>query len=215
MANKLAKMRSILRRHGLAGGIVFLLRVIVWRGYSPKSCRMFLFALSTPRPAVPNGHTFRFASIEDIRKYHADPAWPIRERDVQAFEKGDRCLLEFDGDTLVGFAWIAASRLVEIMWGFHFNMPDDTVYNYHSFTAPAYRGKGLQSLRHLQLLEHIKETGQHRLFGYVDHTNLDSLKGVRKSGYRRIGVLRCLRTQGRVKFSLKVSSDLWSNGQRT
>lgn len=215
MGNKLAKMRSIVRRHGVTGCIVFLLRVIVWRGYSQNACRMFLFALSTPRPAVDNGHTFRFASIEDIRKYHADPAWPIRDRDVQAFERGDRCLLEFDGDALVGFAWSAASRLVEIMWGFHFNMPDDTVYNYHSYTAPAYRGKGFQALRHLQLLEHIQETGQQRLFGYVDHINLDSLKGVRKSGYTKIGVLRCRRARGTVRFSLKVSSGLWSNKQRT
>jgi len=219
MDNKLARARSIFRRHGLKGFAVCLFRVLLWHRFDGSLYRIFLFELSTP-PSAPqripdNGHTFRFASMEDIRTYHADPAWPIRDRDVLAFERGDRCLLQFDGDTLVGFAWIAASPLVEIMGGFHFNMPDDTAYNYHSFTAPAYRGKGFQALRHLKLLEHLKETGQRRLFGYVDQTNLDSLRGVRKSGYRRIGVLRCLRKREEVKFHLKVSKDLWSDKKRT
>lgn len=217
--NKIAKVRSILRRHGLKGLIVCLFRVVFWQGITRSSCRIFLFELSTP-PSTPRhipdtGHTFRFASIEDIRKYHADPAWNIRDRDVQAFERGDRCLLQFDGDTLVGFTWVAASHLVEIMGGFHFNIPDDTVYNYYGFTAPAYRGKGYQAGRHLKVLEHIKETGQCRLFGYVAQTNLDSLKGVRKSGYKKMGVLRRVKKRGQVKFVLKVSEDLWSDKNRT
>lgn len=217
--NKIAKMRSILRRHGLKGLIVCLFRVVFWQGITRSSCRILLFELSAPRPGPQRisetGHTFRFATMEDIRKYHADPAWNIRDRDVQAFERGDRCLLQFDGDTLVGFSWIAASPLVEIMGGFHFNMPDDTVYNYYGFTAPAYRGKGYQAVRHLKLLEHIRETGQRRLFGYVAQTNLDSLRGVRKSGYKKMGVLRRVRKRGRVKFVLKVSEDLWSDKKRT
>jgi RimJ/RimL family protein N-acetyltransferase len=213
--NKLTKVRSILKRHGLKEFIVCLLRIIFWQGFGHNSCRIFLFELSTPQHIPDNGHTFRFASIDDIRTYHSDPDWNIRDRDVLAFERGDRCLLQFDGDILVGFAWIAASHLVEIMWGFHFNMPNDTVYNYHSFTAPAYRGKGFQALRHLKLLEHIKATGQHRLFGYVDQTNLNSLKGIRKSGYKRIGVLRCVKKHKKVKFCLKVSKDLWSNEKRS
>lgn len=219
VARGLAKARSILRRHGLSGFIVWAFRILFRGGYRRNACRIFLFALSSPPSASPEipdtGHTFRFATAEDIRTYHADPAWPVRDRDVLAFERGDRCLLQFDGDTLVGFAWIAASPLVEIMWGFHFNLPDDTVYNYHSFTAPAYRGKGYQAVRHLQLLEHIKETGQRRLFGYVDQTNLDSLKGVEKSGYAKIGVLRCIRKPRQVKFVLNVSRDLWSDQKRT
>ncbi len=197
-----------------------MFRVVFWRTFAGGSCRIFLFELSaSSSSALPyvsdNGHTFRFASSDDIRTYHADPSWPIRDRDVLAFEKGDRCLLQFDGDVLVGFAWVAASPLVEIMWGFHFNMPDDTAYNYHSYTSPVYRGKGYQALRHLKLLEHIKKTGQHRLFGYVDQANLDSLRGVKKSGYKKVGVLRCVRKREGVKFTLKVSNDMWSHEKRT
>ena len=218
--SKLSTTRSILSRHGLGGVIVYLSRFIIWGWRGDKSCRIFLIMLDTPK-ATPEsikaaeGHTFRFATIEDIHTYHADPKWNIRDRDIQAFERGDRCLLQLDGDTLVGYAWITASPLVEIMWGFHFNMPDDTVYNYHSFTAPAYRGKGFQPLRHLKLLEHVKETGQHRLFGYVDHMNLSSIKGQKKSGYKNVGVLRCVAKNGEVQFFPKVSKDLWSMERRS
>lgn len=213
-------MRLILSRHGPGGFVVYLSRLIFWRGHDDKSCRIFLFVLDTPKAThesakAIDGHTFRFATIEDIRTYRADPAWDIGDKDVLAFERGDRCLLQFDGDTLVGYGWIAASPLVELVRGFHFNMPDNTVYNYKGFTTPAYRGKGLQPLRHLKLLEHVKSTGQHRLFCYVDQMNLSSLKGLKKSGYKKVGALRCVEKKGEVRFFLNVSNDLWSKERRS
>lgn len=220
MSSKIEKARSILARHGLGGLCLHILRIVFRHGRNDNVRRIFLFELSASdatKRSFPEaeGHTFRFATREDIERYHADPAWNIRDRDVEAFENGARCLLQLDGETLVGFAWLAASQLVEIMWGFHFNMPDDTAYNYHSYTAPAYRGKGFQALRHLKLFEHIKANGQHRLFGYVHQMNLNSLRGVRKSGYTKIGVLQCTKKANGMQFSLRVSSGHWSLKQRT
>lgn len=217
--DKLAKARLILSRHGIGGFVVYLYRLIFWGGYTDKSCRVFLFELTTPRPTLESiraaeGHTFRFATIEDIHTYQDGPIWDIWDIDILAFERGDRCLLQFDGNTLVGYTWLAASSLVEITWGFHFNLPDDTAYNYKGFTAPAYRGKGFQPLRHLKLLEHIKKTGQHRLFSYVNQMNLSSLKGVKKSGYKKVGFLRCMKKKDKVRFILKVPNDLWSKERR-
>jgi RimJ/RimL family protein N-acetyltransferase len=218
--NKFGKARVLLSRHGLRGLVIYLSRLLFFGGCDDKSCRIFLFELSTPRPTpesirASEGHTFRFATIEDIRTYHTDPLWDISGRDILAFERGDRCLLQLDGNTLVGYAWLAVSSLVELTWGFHFNMPDDTVYNYKGFTAPAYRGKGFQPLRHLRLLEHVRGMGQRRLFSYVEQMNLSSLKGLKKSGYRKIGVLRCVRKQKKARFFLKVSDGLWSRERRT
>lgn len=220
MRDKLNKIRLLLVRHGLKGLIVYLSRLAFLGGCADKNCRIFLFQLTAPLPApesirAAEGHTFRFATIEDIHTYRADPAWDIRDNDVLAFKKGDRCLLQLDGDTLVGYAWLAASPLVELTWGFHFNMPDDTVYNYKGFTAPAYRGKGFQPLRHLKLLEYVRGEGRHRLFSYVDQMNLSSLKGLKKSGYERIGVLRCIKIRDRLKFFLRVSENFWSKQRRT
>lgn len=220
MKSRLDTLKWLWNKHGPGGIILYITRRFLWPRSAGTACRIFLFILDTPRPSpasikAAEGHTFRFATIEDIRTLHAEPVWDIRDKDVLAFEKGDRCLLQLDGDKLVGYAWLASSPLVEIMWGFHFNMPDDVVYNYKGYTNPEYRGKGFQPLRHLKLLEHVKENGQGRLFGYVDHMNFNSLRGVGKSGYRKIGVLRCVIKNGQANFKLKVSESGWSRDKRT
>jgi GNAT superfamily N-acetyltransferase len=220
LREKLKNARSILKTHGLRGLFQHITRRLLWSVRGGEACRIFLYELDTPQPRpeailAAAGHTFRFATAEEIHALHADPAAEVVDQDLVAFERGARCLLQYDGDALVGYTWLNASPLIHIMWGLHFNLPDDTAYNYKGFTAPAYRGKGFQPLRHLKVLEHIRDQGQRRLFGYVDHLNLNSIRGVRKSGYRKIGVLRCVRKPDRVRFVLKVSSDLWSKTIRT
>jgi hypothetical protein len=220
VSSKLARVQWLFKWHGIRGFFTYLIRFLIWPDSAGKSRRMFLFVLDKPRPSqasikAAEGHTFRFATLEDLQTLQQEPAWDIQATDITAFEKGDLCLLQLDGEKLVGYAWLAASPLVEIMWGFHFNMPDDTAYNYKGFTNPAYRGKGFQPLRHLKLLEHIKQDGQDRLFGFVDQFNLNSLKGVRKSGYKKIGVLRYLMKNGNVNFKLKVNESGWYKHRRT
>jgi RimJ/RimL family protein N-acetyltransferase len=209
-----------MNRNGVGGLAIYLSRLIFWRGYDDNIRRIFLFVLETPRPSAKSikaaeRHTFRFATIDDLERYKEDPVWDISDSNIQTLKNGDRCLLQLDGDNLVGYAWLAASSLVEIMWGFHFNMNDDIVYNYKGFTAPAYRGMGFQPLRHIKLLEHVKETGQRRLFGFVDHMNLNSLKGLKKSGYKRVGILCAKRTNDNIRFHLKVTENTWSKIRRT
>jgi len=46
-------------------------------------------------------------------------------------------------------------------------------------------------------------------------TSAIRIRGSRKSGYKKMGVLRRVRKRGRVKFVLKVSEDLWSDKKRT
>jgi len=221
MIDKLNNALEILRRHGVAVFLVYMARKTVQGLFGgDRFKRIFLFELSQPRPAADSiraaqHHEFRFATADDIAKLKAENKWDISDADVSAFEKGDRCLLQIDGEKLVGYAWLASSSLVEVAWGFHINMPDDTVYNYKGFTAVEYRGKGFQPLRHLKLLEHVRTTGQQRLFGYVDHLNLRSLNGVRKSGYRPVGVLCCIKWNGKIRFSLKVNEANWGLVRRT
>jgi len=217
---KLENARAILKSHGIRGLVTHITRRLIWSVRGGEACRIFLYELDTPRPRpeaieAAAEHTFRFATAEDIQALHADPAAEVVDQDLVAFERGARCLLQYDGDTLAGYTWLNASPLIHIMWGLHFNLPDDTAYNYKGFTAPAYRGKGFQPLRHLKVLEHIREQGGRRLFGYVDHLNLNSIRGVRKSGYRKVGVLRIVRKPKTTSFSLKVSSDVWSKTIRT
>lgn len=220
MSSKLDTIKWLWKKHGLGGIVTYFTRKLLWPHHGGKANRMFLFVLDTPRPTLAavkaaEHHTFRFATLDELKELHKDPAWDIKEKDLEAHAKGDRCLLQLDGDKLAGYAWLAGSQLVEIMWGYHFNMPDDVVYNYKGFTNPDYRGMGFQPLRHLKLLEHVKQEGKGRLFGYVDHLNMNSLRGVRKSGYKKIGVLRCVITNGQAIFKMKVADNSWSRARRT
>ncbi len=210
--NPLRKVNTVLGVRRQAG----------WRGVldsvdrrlRPYSRRIYLFALSTPRPnpdavGAAATHDMRFATPDELCAIRSRPDTTLSDNDLLAARKGDRCLLQLDGSTLVGYAWIAGSSLVYIADGFYIRLPDDTIYNYKAWTNPQYRGFGFQALRHLRLLEATAAEGVRRLFGYVDAVNFNSLHGVAKSGYERVGDLRITRRGGRARVRLDVASDMW------
>jgi len=217
MKSKFDTAKDVLRRHGIKGLLLYATRILLYR--RKDSDRIFLYILKTPRPTQASidavkDHVFRFATVEDLMPLLEEPKWDIQEKHIDALRRGDKCLLQLDGDNLVGYTWVITSPLIEIAWGFHFNMPDDTVYNYKGFTSPEYRGKNFQPLRHLKILEFVRDQGKTKLFGYVDHLNMNSQKGVTKSGYKKIGVLRCKRNGNDIQFSFKVKGGAWSMERR-
>lgn len=203
--------------HGLAE----MLRV-AWDGLRfPGQSRKFLFALYEPR-SLPDAieaartHRFKFATAAELVALGKNPAYEIAPIDVERVEAGRaRCLLQLDGDKLVGYAWIWTHRLAYIDDGVHLNLPDDTIYNYKGYTNPEYRGYGFQALRHLNLLRLTADEGVRRLFGFVDRFNSKSLKGVRKSGYVKVGELRIRHKGDKVRAVLDVDEHFWSPISRT
>src|SRR5690606_18344614 len=169
---------------------------IFFKGLRYKGCnRMILYALSKPKPqerAIENSktHTFKFATVEDLAVLSVVEKYNIGEIDMERVRNGTaKCLLQLDGNKLAGYAWIWTHRLAFIAQGYHLNLPNDTIYNYKGYTDPDYRGDGFQALRHVKLLELLRGEGVSRLFGFVDHFNVRSLKGVKKSGYKKVGEL--------------------------
>jgi hypothetical protein len=193
-----------------------------WDGLRyPGQSRKILFALYEPRP-LPDSveaaktHVFRFATPEDLTLLSKTPAYAIAPTDIQRVSAGTaRCMLQLDGTKLVGYAWIWTSRLAYIEDGVHLNLPSDTIYNYKGYTNPDYRGYGFQALRHLNLLKLTQAEGVKRLFGFVDRFNSKSLKGVRKSGYVKVGDLRIKHRNGRARMVLDVEEHFWSIEPRT
>lgn len=209
----LSEARAATEDHGPRAGLLRL-----WLA-GRRVSELDLFALSEPH-APPRAleasedHTFRFADREDlieIGREHEDQYLPV---DLEYLERGDRCLLQLDGDTLAGFAWIAGSQLVHIADGFHLNLPDHVIYNYHAFTAPEYRGNAFQALRHCKLLELLEPEGKTALFGFVDRLNFASQKGVVKSGYRKVGRVTLRHRSGSVTQTMKVEEDFWCGERR-
>lgn len=205
-----------------------MLRVARTRVLYAGQSRKVLVVLSEPRPLPralesAKSHTFVFASPEDLEKLARNPAYNIMPIDIERVANNiARCLLQLDGDKLAGYAWIWNSRLAYLedfengvpVDGVHINLPDDTIYNYKAYTNPDYRGYGYQALRHLELLRQTESEGVKRLFGYVDHLNSNSLKGVRKSGYEPVGELRVSHKKGRAKMVVDVREDFWSSTMR-
>lgn len=190
--------------------------------YPDKSCRI-LVALSTPRPATKalessKEHIFKFATADELRAIQSFPGQTITDEYIDYVARGSaRCLLQMDGDKLTGYAWVWMSKLAYIDEGFHLNLPNDTIYNFKAFTAPEYRGFGYQALRHLKLLEMLESEGIKRLFGFVEYRNINSLKGVKKSGYEQVGSLTISQSRGTGKVTMKLQLDnnFWSREART
>ena len=217
LSQRIQFLRETLRDHGFGE----MLRA-GWDGlrYSGQS-RKFLFALYEPR-SMPDAieaaknHTFKFATPDELRAFSSNPKYSIEAVDIERVASGfARCMLQLDGNNLVGYAWIWTHRLAYIEDGVHLNLPDDTIYNYKGYTNPDYRGFGFQALRHLNLLKLTEVEGVRRLFGFVDRFNSKSLKGVRKSGYVQVGELRIKHGGGRVRMVLDVDQDFWSSKPRT
>jgi GNAT superfamily N-acetyltransferase len=207
------------RKHGLAEAARVGRDGVRYAGESRK----ILVVLSEPRP-IPKAieaaadHTFKFATAQELEELGRTPAYGISPDDVERVASGvARCLLQLDGEKLAGYAWIWNSRLAYVEDdrvagdGVHINLPDDTIYNYKAYTNPDYRGYGFQALRHLQLLKLTADEGVRRLFGYVDHFNPDSLKGVRKSGYVPVGELRIRHRNGRARMVMDVEESFWTS----
>jgi GNAT superfamily N-acetyltransferase len=212
------------RKHGLREAVRVGHDGVRYAGASRK----ILVVLSEPKP-IPRAieaaatHTFTFATAAQLEELSRTPAYSITPADVQRVADGvARCLLQLDGDKLAGYAWIWNGRLAYLedvengvhVDGVHINLPDDTIYNYKAYTNPDYRGYGFQALRHLQLLKMTQDEGVRRLFGYVDHFNSDSLKGVRKSGYVPVGELRIRHAKGRATMVLDVEESFWTSTLR-
>ena len=219
----LSKKFEYISEHYKARGLKHALTVIYRKIASPNCSHRILFALSKPRPvdlAIESAkdHTFKFAEVDELKKLQANPDYFISDEYVGHVANGSaRCLLQLDGEKLAGYAWIWTHKLAYIDDGFHLNLPDDTIYNFKGYTNPDYRGFGYQALRHVKLLELLKDEGVKRLFGFVEYRNLRSLSGVKKSGYERVGTLTIAENKKKQKVSMKVELDdhFWSKKART
>jgi RimJ/RimL family protein N-acetyltransferase len=178
--------------------------------------RKILVALTKPRilpeaTEAARTHTFRFATLEELRTLQQDPAARIAELDIDRCRRGTaRCMLQLDGAQLVGYSWVWNTRPAQIDNGIYIHLPTDTRYVFKGLTASAYRGQAFQALRHLRTLEALRDEGVRCLFGFVDQYNFKSLHGVRKSGFEPVGRVMLHRRNGRVRMTVDVDENFWS-----
>jgi hypothetical protein len=129
----------------------------------------------------------RFATLEDLREMQKQGCWDTNQKKIDLFNQGDACLLSYVDNKLAGYTWAHINGRPEIVPGLRISVPDEYLYNFAGFTLPDYRGYGLQSFRHHELLNHPRWKDKKGLLGFVIHTNYSSRRGQEKSGYQRLG----------------------------
>jgi hypothetical protein len=159
-----------------------------------------------------NGHKLsaKVATLEDLKEMEKQGCWNIRQRKIGYFNQGDTCLLSYVDDKLAGYTWAHASRCPEFVAGLRLSVPDEYLYNSSGFTHPDYRGYGLQSFRHHELLKVHRWRSKKGLLGFVVHTNYSSRRGQQKGGYKKIGNVYVIGTKSH--FCALIGKNLRSMG---
>jgi hypothetical protein len=129
----------------------------------------------------------KVATLEDLKEMEKQGCWNIHQRKLEYFHQGDTCLLSYVDNKLAGYTWAHASACPEFVAGLRLSVPDEYLYNSSGFTLPDFRGYGLQSFRHHELLNLHRWRNKKGLLGFVVHTNYSSRKGQEKGGYKKIG----------------------------
>jgi hypothetical protein len=126
------------------------------------------------------------------------------------FEQGDTCLLSYVDDALAGYTWAHSAGCPELVPGLRISVPHEYLYNFAAFTLSDYRGCGLQSFRHHELLNGDRWRDKKGLLGFVLHTNYSSRRGQGKSGYQKIGSIWLI--GGKTHFIASIGRSLRSMG---
>jgi len=129
----------------------------------------------------------KIATLEDLKEMEKQGCWRIQQRKIEYFNQGDTCLLSYVDNELAGYTWAHTNECPEFIAGLRLSVPQEYLYNSSGFTHPDYRGYGLQSFRHHELLNLQRWRNKKGLLGFVVHTNYSSKRGQEKSGYKRIG----------------------------
>ena len=191
------------RRYGI-GGLLCRVRARL----QPGSRTLVLFGLSQPVTLAAEERSqvdHWFATRDEVARL---PAGILTQDSLPAFDRGSRCVLQAIHQRLVGVVWVSTAPVVELHPGVCLSLPSDAVYSFRTWTDPAHRGRGLQGRRHLAILALVRGEGRSRLLCFCESTNLASLRGVRRSGCRPIGIVRMLKA-GDPRPTIEIEVPAW------
>ncbi len=138
-------------------------------------------------PTNTNRFSSKIATREDLEEMEKQGCWSMRGR-MKLFERGDTCLLSYVENKLSGYTWIFTNGCPSFVeCGLRLSVPDGYLYTTYSWTHPEYRGYGLQSFRHHEILNHPRWRDKKGLLGLRLHTNHSTKRGQGKSGFQGIG----------------------------
>jgi ribosomal protein S18 acetylase RimI-like enzyme len=139
----------------------------------------------------------RFLEITKSAIYDLIIAYPDSFDESQASQLADGNVFGFailDGHALAAYAWLATGDLHagfnhngDLRAGLPVYLPPDTGFIYNVFVTPSYRGRRLYGSIMSELAKRIRSRGVTRLILTTDAMNENSLKAVRRMGFRDLG----------------------------
>ncbi len=163
-------------------------------------------------PAKYANITSRLATEQDLLAMRAEGRWSITDELLDGFRDGDSCLLSFVDGKRAGYTWVHTAGRPLLIPGLRIRIPDDYLYNFAGFTAPEFRGVGLQPYRHHEVLRRPEWRGCKGMIGYVQCINWSSRRGQTKAGYQPLGSISLVGTLNR--FTVLLSSEVRKAGIR-
>jgi RimJ/RimL family protein N-acetyltransferase len=107
-------------------------------------------------------------------------------------EQGHRCFAVWHEGQIVHAGWAATHGAWIDYLGCAFQLEPGEVYQFDSYTAPAFRGLDLAAARVLWMARFFRDAGFGRLLAVVWPENAPAFRVLDKAGYRRRGWIRVL-----------------------
>jgi len=118
--------------------------------------------------------------------------------------RGDPCFGSFVFGELASVLWLAETPFVQ--WGSLLLFPEKHAFTHSHFTLKRFRGRRLQGQSLHAVMQAMATRGLDGLLCTIDVTNPASVKGVKRAGYRKVGMVMQLGSKGRVFTLLSPSA---------
>jgi hypothetical protein len=201
MAARLARLVRLARLHGKSRAACRLIRRAAdhrccrrWLGVTATECfRVAVSDLARDRP-IPRGYVVRRASEDDLAAlgpFFGDP-----QRVRRRLDRGDVCVVTLVKGKVCAGVWLAVGPgIFEEHWSVLLS-----VAQFPNGVCWSFDGKGTRlgawgSLM-ARLPRHLEELGVSEVYTLIDYDNRESLDAHRSLGYRRVGLIGCLRFFG-------------------
>jgi len=151
--------------------------------------------LDSSLPEVAASVPVRIAVLTAADHRHYARLRPDREPELfrHRLAQGHRCFAAWHEGEIVHAGWAATQDAWVDYLGCRFPLEAGDVYQFDSFTAPAFRGRGLAGARIAWMARYLRDSGMRRLFAVVWPENTAAFRPLEKAGYRRCGWLRVIR----------------------
>lgn len=112
---------------------------------------------------------------------------------VQRMEKGNRSVIVYEGERIVGCVWTAVDRAYIPYLNRDIILGPREIYTFDAFTHPDARRRGIATFRNTFLTPEYRRMGYERAAGIVAFENHTGIRSAEAAGYEREDVFGCVR----------------------